>query len=271
MARSSGTMQAIILARALAAGTIGTAVAADLPALPPPPPLETPAPIQFNGWYLRGDVGAGLNWMRNFTSSDASFVPGFTYNGSSLGTQAIVDAGVGYQFNHWFRADITGEYRTEATYRAGLAGANVYSGWSGFDTYNGGVSTALFMANGYFDLGTWHCITPFIGGGVGIAAHNFAGLTDSGGGVATDATPTNFAWAVMAGLALDVTPNLKIELGYRYLDMGNINSNPIQCLQPQGCWQERHSFGLASQDVRLGLRYAFGVAPVPMGPLVTKY
>jgi hypothetical protein len=53
--------------------------------------------------------------------------------------------------------------------------------------------------------------------------------------------------------------------------MGNINSNPIQCLQPQGCWQERHSFDLASQDVRLGLRYAFGAAPVPMGPLVTKY
>ena len=77
------------------------------------------------------------------------------------------------------------------------------------------------MANGYFDLGTWYCITPFVGGGVGIAAHKFAGLTDSGGGVATDATPTNFAWAVMAGLALNVTPNLKIELGYRYLDMGN--------------------------------------------------
>ena len=75
----------------------------------------------------------------------------------------------------------------------------------------------------------------------------------------------------MAGLALNVTPNLKIELGYRYLDMGNINSNPIQCLQPQGCWQERHSFDLASQDVRLGLRYAFVGAPAPMGPLVTKY
>ena len=91
------------------------------------------------------------------------------------------------------------------------------------------------MANGYFDLGTWHCITPFVGGGVGIAAHKFAGLTDLAGEPRPGrrhraATPTNFAWAVMAGLALNVTPNLKIELGYRYLDMGTINSNPIQCL-----------------------------------------
>ncbi len=275
-----GRSKALILATLVAAGASSAAFGADL--LPPPPQLEPPPPMDVGGgWYLRGDVGVGAlqmnSWRstlqpfdetgQSFATSGNLFVPAF----ASIGDTTFAGVGFGYQFNHWFRADITGEYRTEATYRAGLSGANILSGWTGFDTYNGGVSTALFMANGYFDLGTWHCITPFVGGGVGIAAHKFAGLTDSGGGVATDATPTNFAWAVMAGLARNVTPNLKIELGYRYLDMGNINSNPIQCLQPQGCWQERHSFDLASQDVRLGLRYAFVGAPAPMGPLVTKY
>ena len=60
----------------------------------------------------------------------------------------------------------------------------------------------------------------------------------------------------MAGLALNVTPNLKIELGYRYLDMGTVKSGPIQCLQPQGCWQETHSFTrrLPGRPARLALR-----------------
>ncbi len=278
-----GRSKALILATLVAAGASSAAFGADL--LPPPPLLEPPPPIDVGGgWYLRGDVGVGAlqmnSWRstlqpfdetgQSFANSGNLFVPAF----ASIGDTTFAGVGFGYQFNHWFRADITGEYRTEATYRAGIAGANPYplpGGWTGFDTYNGGVSTALFMANGYFDLGTWHCVTPFVGSGVGVAAHKFAGLTDSGGGVATDATPTNFAWAVMAGLALNVTPNLKIELGYRYLDMGDVKSNPVHCLQAQGCWQEVHSFNLASQDVRLGLRYAFVGAPAPMGPLVTRY
>ena len=235
------------------------------------------------GWYLRGDVGVGAlqmsDWRQtlqpfdetgqSFANSGNYFVPAF----ATLGDQAFAGVGAGYQFNRWFRADITGEYRTEANYRAGVAGVNAYSGWNALDTYSAGLSTSVFMANAYVDLGTWRGVTPFIGGGVGIASHRLSGLYDAGGGVAQDMTQANFAWAVMAGLALNVTPNLKLELGYRYLDMGNITSNPIQCLQPQGCWQEQHSFHVASQDVRLGFRYAFGGAPVYMSPppLVTKY
>ena len=31
----------------------------------------------------------------------------------------------------------------------------------------------------------------------------------------------NFAWALHAGVAYKVTPNLTVELAYRYVDMGN--------------------------------------------------
>ena len=69
-----------------------------------------------------------------------------------MGDQTFGGVGVGYQFNHWLRADITGEYRTEATYRA-----NIMSAWTlnnptafGTDSYTAGLSTALFMANGVF-------------------------------------------------------------------------------------------------------------------------
>ncbi|TAL77391.1 MAG: porin family protein [Beijerinckiaceae bacterium] len=278
MARSSGTMQAIILAGALAAGTIGTAAAADLPALPPPPPLETPAPIQFNGWYLRGDVGAGLNWMQNFTSSDAYSVPGFAYNGSGLGTQAIIGAGVGYQFNNWFRADITGEYRTGSKFWAKETYFNPVSGLNGGDGYSGSVRSAVVLANGYFDLGTWYGFTPFVGGGVGVAFNQFHGLTDIGlgpdnfgaYGSASDKSSAQFAWALMAGIDYSITPNWKVELSYRYLDMGKVSSNRIACTA--GCTGEVQSFRMASNDIRVGVRYLFGEVPIsPPLPVVSKY
>ncbi len=281
-----GKSKALILATLVAVGASSAAFGADL--LPPPPQLE-PIPVDVGGgWYLSGDVGVGALQMSSWRSTLAPVdETGNTFNAvavpsfAAIGDQTFGGVGVGYQFNHWLRADITGEYRTEASYRA-----NIMSAWTlnnptafGTDSYTAGLSTALFMANLYVDLGTWRGITPFVGGGVGLAAHKLSGLNDIGGGASTggigiapDATPTNFAWAVMAGLALNVTPNLKIELGYRYVDMGTVTSNSIQCANPQGCFQETHGFHVASNDVRLGFRYALGGAPVYMQPpLVTKY
>jgi opacity protein-like surface antigen len=274
-----GKTKALLVAALVAAGASSAASAADL--LPPPPPLPPPAPLEVGGWYLRGDVGVGAVEMSDWRSTLQPFdelgnplagnliAPAF----ASIGDQSFAGIGVGYQVNGWFRADITGEYRTEASYRAGILAANPGSGFVGADVYNAGVSGPVFLANGYFDLGTWRGVTPFVGGGVGLANLRLSNLSDSGTGfgLASDRTQTNFAWAVMGGLALAVTPNLKLELGYRYLDMGRVTSNPIQCLNPQGCFREVHSFNVASNDVRLGFRYLFGGPVLPPPPLITKY
>src|SRR5665811_1073860 len=79
-------------------------------------------------------------------------------------------------------------------------------------------TTALF--NGYIDLGTWYRITPYIGGGAGVA---YARVSDY---VGTAAPPVpgepaknrwNFAWAGMAGAAFPITQNMMVDIGYRYL------------------------------------------------------
>jgi opacity protein-like surface antigen len=283
-----GTFRALILAT-LAAGGATAANAADL--LPPPPPLP-PIPVAdncngcYNGWYIRADVGVGAVQGDQVRSS---ITPGVDPNTGSLvvpngpivpayaalGDTAMAGAGVGYQFNNWLRADVTGEYRTEASYRRGIAIAFTNGAGfpqTGFDNYSAGLGTALFLANGYIDLGCWRGITPYVGAGVGVAAHNFHGLNDSGGAVASDVSPGNFAWAVMGGVAFNVTPNLKLDVGYRYVDMGSIQSNPLICLN-QPCFNERQSFRVASHDVRVGLRYVFGepARPLPPPALVTKY
>ena len=283
-----GGLRALTLAGSLAFSA--AAHAADL--LPPPPPAEPPmmAPAQdFGGWYLRGDVGVGINQISKLRSS---FAPGFVVDNpifdssSSLADSTFIGAGVGYQFNNWLRADITGEYRTQADYRAiqsyGPTFCPMVSGRC-FDAYHGKVGAAVFMANAYADLGTWAGITPYVGAGVGLAHLRFNNLTDTsmqpagGFGYAQNSSQTNFAWALMAGLGYNVTNNLKLELGYRYLNMGKVNAPAITCLNTPACGYERQSFNLASHDIRLGFRYMFGetgMAPIAMsapGPLVRKY
>ena len=240
MTSLSGSMQAIFLAGALAAGAASSAVAADMPLpLPPPPVMEAPVPVQFGGWYLRGDVGAGVTQMSNLRNS---FAPGFVvggdqFNAGSLGDSVFVDLGVGYQFNNWFHADVTGEYRTGARYHAIESYTSFCGALSGrcYDDYSGNVSSAVFLANGYFDIGTWWNVTPYVGAGVGVAYNTVTGVTDTGMapnagfGYASANSTTNFAWAAMAGLSYAVTPNLKLELGYRYLDMGNATTGAIVC------------------------------------------
>jgi len=277
MARSSGSLHAFVLAGALVAGTAGVAVAADMPAVPPPPMVEQPAPEQFGGWYLRGDVGYGFDQMSGFSSTAASFIPDFAYHASGIDGGAFVGGGFGYQMNNWFRGDITAEYRTPSNYSAFESYSNVFG--TGGDAYSAKIRSTVVLANGYVDLGTWYGVTPFVGAGVGAAFVNFHGLQDVGTGpgnfgafgAAPDANKVNLAWAAMAGLDYAISPNWKLEIGYRYLDMGRVTSNGIVCTATCGPPFEAQSFHLASQDVRVGLRYTFAEAPAPPPPLITKY
>jgi opacity protein-like surface antigen len=277
-----GRSVALLLAAIVAAGAATAASAADL--LPPPPPIEAPplAP-EYGGWYLRGDVGVGINQIDEFRSTLAPVngfggaAPAIALTYKSIGDSALFSAGFGYQFNNWLRADLTGEYRSSADYHVG----EIYTAFCPTDfcpdNYTATTKTALFLANGYVDLGTWRGVTPYVGAGVGAAFHTFGALTDIGlgQGFATARSQTNFAWAIMAGLGYNITPNLKLELGYRYIDMGRLTSNPILCSQLGGCFFETQSYHATAHDLRVGFRYAFGgeprvLYPAP-GPLVSKY
>jgi len=279
------SVKAIFSAGVIFLSAFSGAQAADL--LPPPPP--EPEPVEpaaftpsFDGWYIRGDVGVGIDQLSDARStfSPNSFgnqAPAVSRVSTDIGDPAIVGVGVGYQVNTWLRADVTGEYRTSAAYRS----VNTYTANCGNnfcqDSYTANVASGVFLANAYFDIGTWYGITPFIGAGVGGAVHKFSGITDLGlgSGFSPGITSTSLAWAVMAGLNFNITPNLKIEISYRYLDMGRLTSNPITCEQTAACFFERQSFKLASNDIRIGFRYMFGgytpPPPAYQPPLVAKY
>jgi opacity protein-like surface antigen len=278
-----------ILAGILAVAASSTVRAADL--LPPPPMM--PEPVEFGGdWYLRGDVGVG---MLNFDKTIARDVssPSVPYNyrkiEDRIGDQVFVGGGIGYQVNSWLRFDVTGEYRTKADWT--FTAQDLDSRPVGYNLTKGHFSSAVGLANAYIDLGTWHGITPFIGAGIGVAHHMFDSVSDQGlgaytGGAAGTAggfgigrpkDTTELAWAVHAGVGYDVSHNLKLELAYRYLNMGSAETGVISCLPACPPANLKTAYKLKeveSHDFKIGMRWLLagpvGYAHEP-APLMRRY
>lgn len=298
-------LKALLVAAASAIALNGAAHAADL--LPPPPVMQPMPPVaaaDFGGWYLRGDVGTAINSRApelQIAPNPLNGLPGSAFNAfynPTISASALFDIGVGYQFNSWLRADVTEEYRGGATFQA-LEQLGVPSKKEQFaDFYRGGLASWITMVNGYADIGTWYGITPYVGAGIGMAYNRLSGVTDTGfaypgngagyptGGYLSNGSETNFAWAVMTGLSFDVTQNLKLDLGYRYLDYGKIRTGNSHCFNGTGtgggfsvgsCGGSSYVISskdnLASNDFRLGLRWMLGppAPPPPAMPVVTRY
>jgi opacity protein-like surface antigen len=232
---------------------VSAAAAADYS---PPPVIVQPQEC-CNNWYLRGDVGIGMNskFDLEYLPAPANVGNGFVFEHSDFSDAVILGAGVGYYFNNWLRVDATGEYRSKARVYA----SGVYDQITGQgDAYQGYLKSWVFLANAYVDLGTWNCFTPFVGFGIGGAYNTMADLVDTGvgqtgRGFGRNSSEWNLAWAVHAGVAYNVSKDLKIELSYRYLDYGSV-TDTIDCVG--GCNADSYKFGnLHSNDIRLGLRW----------------
>ncbi|WP_029583410.1 outer membrane protein [Bradyrhizobium sp. URHD0069] len=255
------------------------AFAADMAIMPPP--MYAPPPVEdFGGWYLRGDIGFSnqrvkrLDNARDVTTTSSVQNLGFN-------TAGIFGLGVGYKFNNWFRADVTGEYRGNSQFFG--TDAITFPGGFGTNTYHATKSEWVVLANAYVDLGTWWCITPFIGAGVGgarVSIANFTdqGITNNGGGAlpglafGDNVSKWNLAWALHAGVAYKVTPNFTVELAYRYLDMGNGLTGDLRTFDGTNAMVNPTTFkNITSHDLKLGVRWDLENPPVyAPPPLIRK-
>jgi len=281
-----------VLAAGAASFMATAALAADLPMPPPyiPPPIE-----DFGGWYLRGDIGFSNQRVKNIAMADGRNAALASLDQSTaFDTAGIFGIGIGYQFNNWFRGDITGQYRGNSNFKGtdlvtfpayGLIG-------NGVNNYSATKSEWLVMANGYVDLGTWWCVTPFIGAGVGMSRVTIANYTDNGstnvnynpgtdsyylGGPnpsyasAPAASKWNFAWALHTGLAYRVNPGLTLELAYSYVNLGKGTTGAVSTYDgfTRGVAMEFHD--ITSHDVKLGVRWDLNSPPAyAPPPLITK-
>jgi opacity protein-like surface antigen len=251
------------------------AFAADMP-IAPPPMYAPPPPAEFGGWYLRGDIGFS-NQKVNHLDTPGYHDPGITVPptiGLGFDSAGIFGLGAGYQFNNWFRADVTGEYRGNANLH-GLDIVSFNGGIIGTDEYHGSKSEWLVLANAYVDLGTWWCVTPFIGAGVGASRNtilNFQDINTPNLGVAFAPTASkwDFAWALHAGVAYKVTPNLTLEFAYRYVDLGDGVTGALTDFTGFTRGRTIQFKDITSNDLRFGVRWNLDSPPAYEPPLVTK-
>jgi len=213
--------------------------AADMPGTSPlPAALPVVAAKPLAGWYARGDLAYG--WYRMDSAVAPAAFPSPSDN--DLGRGVSGGLGIGYKGN-WLRTDVTLDY-------TGLS----YSGTilaPGDTTAKVRAITALF--NGYLDLGTWYCLTPYAGVGLGASNLKTSDYTSTAAPPFTPGLSNSqwkFAWALMAGSAVNVTPNVAVDVGYRYLNLGDVSTASDAAGQMT-------LKNIAAHEVRVGVRWSF--------------
>lgn len=270
-----------------------SATAADLyQAEPAPAYVEAPEVqiTQASGWYLRGDVGYSFNKLRGahyYQGGPGGYLADFET--AKIKDSYLVGAGVGYQFNNYFRSDLTFDYMGKSDFRGSTSG---FCGGGPQGNQTRCVSTDLsslraytLMANAYVDLGTYGRITPYVGGGVGASYVKWDKLRNTscaidGSGYCDRSTEHGgkgkwrFAYALMAGASVDVTCNLKADIGYRFRQINK--GDMFGFANGGGPGRDK---GLYSHEVRVGGRYVFNgcdtaqympPADIPLQPAVYK-
>lgn len=236
-------------------GGVGLLQAADLPE---PPPVYVPEP-EFGGWYLRGHIGISnqrVDEIYNVLFETTTVV----VEKKDFRPAGILGVGAGYQFNKWFRADVTAEHRFNSKFR----GFDRYSGPPGnFGTndYDAKKSEWLFLANAYVDIATWKGFTPYVGAGIGFSRNTIKDFVDvnavtGGGGTGGNYSKWNVAWALHAGVGYEINPNFTVDLAYRFVHLGNARTKDIINFDGTNFVYNPMEFRkLTSHDVMLSLRW----------------
>jgi opacity protein-like surface antigen len=227
--------------------------------------------------YLRGDVGIDVEKRVKFHNRDLVNAPDGQWVDTSIDTAPFVGVGVGYRFNNWLRTDVTAEFRGSENFDAKAQ----YTFCDDFfqpcqkvarnDLITGSLTSKVVLANAYFanflDCCRMRGLVPFVGAGIGFAHHRVHGLTDidntpgyNATGFSGEFTKTTLAWAVHAGLGYQVSPNLTLEIAYRYLNMGDATSDQLSSLPlpAQFSASPVELKDVAAHEVKLGMRWQFG-------------
>ena len=234
------TLRQLVAFAAMSFATASTALAFDLP-----PPVDAPeytgTIAESEGWYIRGDLGYNGDYKID-KPKVRTFLPVTSDYSSTRFDKARMDdgeyslnAGIGYQFNDWLRADTTIDYFTGKLRGKSVEGGPCIGQAAGTrcgTRYDQHLASLGLMANAYVDLGTYWGLTPYVGAGAGATNVDWGTLKHNkycvGGRNACNPlvrypdlrNPGEESWrltyAFMAGLSYDIAPSMKLDFGYRY-------------------------------------------------------
>ncbi len=235
-------------------------------------PTSTQPVALGTGWYLRGDAAFA-------DDSIPPLAPGLTQF-LSLDRQPTfnLDLGAGYKLNNWLRFDGVVDY-WKPNWADGIgAGKTCVTQLTTIDNFPVVTATDTctphaianiqrwdLLGNAYVDIGNWYGITPYVGAGAGLSitvikddvnwymSNGLPYMITTDGfyynwDTSTTTTRFQFAWALMGGLSYAITPQILLDLGYRYIYLGKLPGIP----GPSGTIISQP---VDAHEVRLGIRY----------------
>ena len=176
--------------------------------------LPALAAAEVHGVYVAPKFLVGIQDSGQFSRSNIPREAFKQYNQAVFGGALAV----GYNFAPKFGAPV----RTELEYALRSNSSNKRDGWNGvgWETKHTTNISTLFC-NAYFDIDTKTPLTPYIGGGLGMA-FTYTGVKGEWDDdrISRDRHDTTFAWNAGAGVAYAFTENVSADLGYRFIGTG---------------------------------------------------
>ena len=212
---------------------------ADMLPPPPAPSVEVADHSSSSCLYMRADVGGAFHERPEVTKAaigaGGGLGGGTNAIGETIEDTALFEVGVGCQLLENFRVEAVVGTRLKQS----LADS--------FNSLDAELWTSTAFFNVTYDITNYAGWTPYIGGGIGVAYHRIEDVVapvDSSSGDEFD-----FAWNIHAGISYDLTPQTKIDFGYRLADLGRAKSGgPIPMFVDD----------LMTHEFKIGIRYHFG-------------
>jgi opacity protein-like surface antigen len=231
----------------------------------------TAAKAQSHGLYWRVDTGyawaadANLRDNNPGNAATGSYICGAPLFGGScnnppgelnnIGEAWIAGLGVGYRFTRMIRADVT------ASYRSGFKLDDTDQAPS---SYSAHITSYNVMLNGYVDfpIERWKWFVPYVGAGLGYANNKIDDISNPnlaplppGNSTVPGGTWNGAAWQLSAGVSFGLTRRLILDVGYRYLDSGKIETKPGNVTGFFAMPYDGATGKLRSHELQVGLRF----------------
>lgn len=219
------------------------------------------------GFYVTSKAGASVVSLsdQRFAEGEGEWVDKYK-GGNDHDTVFSGGIAAGYDFYPQFSIPV----RTELEFYARGKADSKYNvdkdSWSGGylrDDLKNEVSVNTLMLNAYYDFRNNSVFTPWVSAGIGYARiHQKAtGIStwDYGYGysgresLSHSDSADNFAWSLGAGVRYDITPDIALDLSYRYLDAGDTS------VSYKDEWGDKYKseVDVKSHDIILGVTYNF--------------
>ncbi|HCJ7369202.1 TPA: porin family protein [Enterobacter hormaechei subsp. xiangfangensis] len=201
------------------------------------------------GYYAAASLQRAEQTAKEMDTSARPGVGDFV-NGIDKNTHYNGSIAAGYQYGNGWRTEGEYVFKKKSEYTLGSTlfpnGVNHHK-----------VEAQRLMLNVYRDYQLGYNISVYGTLGLGIAKVESSGWQGNTSREYASATQNNLAYSLGAGISYTPIERVSVDLGYRYVDMGKIESGYNSFVNARGLKDEQMKARLVSSEVVLGVRYLF--------------